>query len=398
MRVLVANDGFRDAGGVQSYLDVVLPGLAARGHTIATLHPRIGAAPPVSAPPFEMFSIEDAGTEAAFARVSKWHPDVCFSHNMWYLDVERRLLALAPTVKFMHGYFGTCISGQKSFGWPRSSPCQRVFGAGCLAAYYPRHCGGLNFRNFLGQYRWALEQRALFGSYAAVVVASAHMRDEYMRNGVDPERLHVNPLFSTAEHCADRHASDPDSAAPSVAFFGRMTTLKGGDLLIRAAADAARRIYRPVHVILVGDGPQRENWEALARRLDVPCTFAGWQHGERRWEWLRGVHLMAVPSTWPEPFGLVGLEAAAFGVPAIAFDVGGVREWLRPGENGYLVDGRPPRASALADALVTAFTRPAELSAMRQGARRMARSLSVAAHLDRLEQVLSGAHAHPAGR
>jgi glycosyltransferase involved in cell wall biosynthesis len=347
--------------------------------------------------------VEGEGAEAALARVADWHPDLCFSHNMERLDIERRLATTTPTVKFMHGYFGTCIGGQKMFGWPRPRPCGRAFGAACMAAYFPRHCGQLSVAKLYRQYRWALEQRALFTRYAAIIVASAHMRDEYSRTGIDSERLHVNPLFSTVGDSSRANADDTSSdhessATPSVAFFGRMTTLKGGDLLIRAAADASLRIGRSIRLTLVGDGPQRFTWEALARRLGVRCRFAGWQQGEHRWEWLRGVHLLAVPSTWPEPFGLVGLEAATFGVPAIAFNVGGVREWLRPGENGYLVDGDPPRASAFADGLVTAFTRPAELAAMRQSACRVARDMSVAAHLDRLERVLVGAHAHSAGR
>ena len=51
-----------------------------------------------------------------------------------------------------------------------------------------------------------------------------------------------------------------------------------------------------------------------------------------------GAVLVAVPSLWPEPFGLVGLDAAALGRPAIAFDVGGIGEWLTDGVNGKLVE------------------------------------------------------------
>jgi glycosyltransferase involved in cell wall biosynthesis len=405
MRILVVNDGCGDGGGVQSYLDAVVKGLAARGHVLAMFHRDARPGGCVCAPTCNLpaFDIKGEGVGGALAQVSKWAPDVCFSHNWNDFNVERRLLAIAPIVKFMQGYFGTCIGGQKMFGWPSAVPCDRAFGASCLALYLPRHCGEFSVVKLIRHYRRARDQRAFFGQYAALVVGSAHMRREYVRNGADPERVHVNPFFPTVDPAAAEGpgAAGLDAAAPTVAFFGRMTTLKGGDLLIRAAADASRRLGHAIRVTMVGDGPQRRPWEALALRLGVPCVFAGWQQGDDRWQWLRGVHLLAVPSTWPEPFGLVGLEAGAFGVPAIAFDVGGIREWLRPGENGYLVNGHPPRASALADGLVAAFTRPAELEFMRRGAVRIAGEMSLSRHLDRLDPIFADAvrtYAHPAGR
>jgi glycosyltransferase involved in cell wall biosynthesis len=167
-----------------------------------------------------------------------------------------------------------------------------------------------------------------------------------------------------------------------------MTRLKGGGLLVRAVAEASRRLGTAIRLTMVGDGPQRPAWDRLATRLHVACTFTGWQSGDERWNWVRRASLLAVPSAWPEPFGLVGLEAGALGVPAIAFDVGGIREWLTPGENGYLVADNPPRASAFADGLVSAFQDPERLRAMRAKALAAARRLSLDRHLNRLEDIL----------
>jgi glycosyltransferase involved in cell wall biosynthesis len=53
------------------------------------------------------------------------------------------------------------------------------------------------------------------------------------------------------------------------------------------------------------------------------------------------------PSLWPETLGIVGVEALSRGVPVVASDVGGVREWCHDGETGYVV---PPKdAAAIAD-------------------------------------------------
>ena len=67
--------------------------------------------------------------------------------------------------------------------------------------------------------------------------------------------------------------------------------------------------------------------------------------------------LLVVPSVWPEPFGLVGLEAGAHGVPAVAFETGGVGEWLRDGTNG-LMAGRRPAVEPLARAIAAALADP----------------------------------------
>ena len=126
-------------------------------------------------------------------------------------------------------------------------------------------------------------------------------------------------------------------------FAGRMTSLKGGQVLVSAAAHASRLLGRPVNVIMAGDGPQKGAWRALARSLGVPLELTGWLTlDDRARVYARGM-IAVMPSLWPEPFGLSGLDAAALGRPTIAFDVGGIREWLTDGVNGLLV---APRAGA----------------------------------------------------
>lgn len=392
MRILFANDGIGDAGGVQSYLAAVMPALAARGHAVALLHldrPREGgegSPAPAGAP---HFCIEADGPRAVDAALG-WGPDVVFSHNMRPLDVERRLLDAAPVAKFMHGYFGTCASGQKAHLFPGAVPCSRRLGPACLALYLPRRCGRLSPAEMLSGYAWAREQNALFPRYAAVVTASAHMRDEYARNGAPAERVHAVPLFPTAGP-PDGSAAGEGPAEFRVLFLGRMTRLKGGDVLVRAVSLASAAVGAPVRLTLTGDGPQRAAWEALARDLGVHADFPGWVDAPTRDRLLRESSLLAVPSVWPEPFGLVGLEAGAAGLPAVAFDVGGVREWLRDGVNGWLVAGRRPGAEALGEAIARAYLDPGALREMRRGAREVAECMSLALHVRRLERVLAEA-------
>jgi glycosyltransferase involved in cell wall biosynthesis len=99
--------------------------------------------------------------------------------------------------------------------------------------------------------------------------------------------------------------------------------------------------------------------------------------------------LLAVPSVWPEPFGLVGLEAAGFGIPAIAFDVGGIREWLTDGVNGRLIAAGD--AAEMGRAISALLQDPAERARLGAGARAASARLSPEAHLSRLEAVLDRA-------
>jgi glycosyltransferase involved in cell wall biosynthesis len=101
---------------------------------------------------------------------------------------------------------------------------------------------------------------------------------------------------------------------------------------------------------------------------------------------LQRASVAALPSVWPEPFGLVGLEAAAFGVPSIAFDVGGIGQWLADGENGVLVPA-PPAPEPFGEALARLLDNPRLLSKLRAGARQAAAKMPLSAHLDRLEAV-----------
>ena len=386
MRILIANDRFDVHGGVQSYLESVVPGLRSRAHDIAMLSTDVASAGPQSQmPDVPHFTVAGGGTDQALAAARHWRPDICFSHNVADADVDRRLLDLVPVVKFVHAYEATCVSGRKMFDVPVARPCDRRFGLACTALYFPRRCGGLSVPTMVQRYRLTRARHALLTRYPAITVLSAHMKRECVKHGVDDRKVHVMPYFSSVPVVPELEAQ----LDLSVIFAGRMTSLKGGGLLIRAVADASRRLEAPIQLTMLGDGSDRAGWERLAAGLNLSCTFPGWQHGDARLPWFERASLLAVPSVWPEPYGLVGPEAAAAGVPAIAFDVGGIREWLTPGENGYLVPADPPTARAFADGLVAAFRRPDELRAMRRRTYAAARRFALPRHLDVLEETLS---------
>jgi glycosyltransferase involved in cell wall biosynthesis len=399
MRVLIACTHWEVVGGVETYLRALLPLLADRGHEVAVLHERAASREREAidglAREAPAWCVERAGREAVDA-AARWRPDVAYVQGLESPDVEEDVAGRLPSVLFAHNYHGACVSGTKRHAFPVARPCGRGFGPGCLLHYYPRRCGGLDPRTLFRLYGLQARRRALLRRYRAVAVASRHMAEEYRRLGLPAERLRVLPLFAPGAEpdagppAAMAHPPDPPGR---VLMMGRLTDLKGGRMLVEAMRRAQGRLGRPLRLTVAGDGPERGAMEAAARRAGVRAEFTGWVGPERRTPLMRDADLLAVPSVWPEPFGLVGIEAGCVGLPAAAFNVGGVRDWLRPGESGELAPGDPPTANGLAAAMVRALADAGRLARLRVGAWEVARGFGAGRHLDGLERILAEARA-----
>jgi glycosyltransferase involved in cell wall biosynthesis len=317
---------------------------------------------------------------------------VSYSHGSNAPDLEEALIARYPSVMFGHDFYGTCGTGSKCHSFPNPRPCTRTFGPMCLLLHYPRRCGALNPIEALSTFRIQARRRALLPRYDAVVVASGYMREEFRRHEVAPDRLHVLTLP------IDVPASDapPFAAAAAdrqrvhhIVTVGRLTDLKGAHYLIRAIPEASRQLGVDIALGLLGTGPEEARLKSLAQGVGVHATFHGWVDPGSRNELLRRADLLAVPSLWPEPFGLVGVEAGRLGLPAVGYAVGGIPDWLIPGQTGELAPGDPPTVAGLTGAIVRALRDPAHHAALRRGAWEQAQQFTMAAHLDRLEPLFA---------
>lgn len=390
MRILIANDGLTGAGGVQTYLSTLVPELQAQGHEVGVLHDGAASAPgPQRIVREDVWraGIEDEGIDAAFARVRDFAPDVCFSHNMRTLEVDERLTRQWPVVKMMHGHFGTCVSGHKAFAFPSVVPCGRTFGPACLLHYLPRRCGRATPMAMMRDYAWGKAQRDLFPRYQTIVVASRFMRDQFLRAGVPPGHVRVIPLFAPA-------ISNPVAVSRprpiDLLFLGRLTNLKGPDAVIDAAAVAGRQLGRRLNVMMAGDGPERAYIGEFAVTSRVNATFPGWVGRTERDRLLRESAVLVIPSRWPEPFGLVGLEAAAYGTPSVAFDTGGIRDWLTNDENGRLIDPASD-TDGMGAAIAEILRDPALHCRLATGAREAALRFRLDVHVGAVIRVLEAA-------
>jgi glycosyltransferase involved in cell wall biosynthesis len=320
-----------------------------------------------------------------------WQPDVAFLHGLDAVAVEKAVIERWRSVFFAHTYHGTCISGGKTLSFPVPVPCTRTLGPGCLVRYLPRRCGGLSPVSMWRAYELQSERRSLLPRYARVLTLSRHMRSEYVRHGASDARTHALPHFGPPA-VGPRDLPAPP-AAVRLLFAGRMEPLKGARLLLDAFPIVAAALNRPVKGILVGDGacrPALERQAAMIGRMHpgVDVQFRGWLRREGVRRVLGEVDLVVVPSVWPEPLGLIGAEAAALGVPAAAFDVGGISEWLIDGRTGHLATGRRD-GPALAAAILRCMEDAGTYRRLSWSAVELARQRTLDAHINALESHLA---------
>jgi len=134
-------------------------------------------------------------------------------------------------------------------------------------------------------------------------------------------------------------------------------------VLVRALA-LVRAKVPDVQWVVLGDGSLRGEIEALARSYGVADSirFLGAVSDEQRNAWLRRTQLLAMPSRLPaggfagEGFGIVYLEAGAYGKPVVAGNVGGALDVVLDGVTGLLVD--PLDQLAVAEAIIRLLLDP----------------------------------------
>jgi len=397
-RIVVASRLHKRVGGVESYLASVVPALRVAGHEVAcwfeTAGDGVDDVVTRGGPNSVWFAGEE--TDGGAAAIRAWRPDVIYAHGVSSPAHERALMRLAPAVFFAHSYYGACISGTKTLRVPQVRVCDRALGPACLAQYYPRRCGGLSPVTLVRQYALQRERLQILHDYPRILVASRHMAAEYGRYGLDAS-LRVVPLpveFPELEPralAALRTETEADQPW-RLLFLGRFEETKGVQLALESARLLASSSGRRIELQVSGEGTLRSWIEADAARLmsrnpNLRVCVTPWLTPGGAAAALDRSDLMLVPSLWPEPFGMVGVEAARRAVPSVAFAVGGISEWLTDGVTGALLDPAEPTADAIARAVTAILSDAVRHQRMRKACLETAGRFEMNAHLRALDAV-----------
>jgi glycosyltransferase involved in cell wall biosynthesis len=127
-------------------------------------------------------------------------------------------------------------------------------------------------------------------------------------------------------------------------FLGRISPEKG----IEAAIEIAQRSGLPLKVAAKIDASDRRYFDSISTLFKLPgIDFVGEVDERQKQDILRRARALLFPINWPEPFGLVMIEAMACGTPVLAFGHGSVPEVIDHGITGIFVDSIDEAVAAL---------------------------------------------------
>ena len=396
MKILFVNEKCGYFGGVEQNIADTVGGLNSRGHNCYLAYGEISARGLDQYKAlFEktfLYQETDAAAQKTATQtlediLGQVSPDVIYFHKIPELKSCMHLLSRIRAVRMVHDHDLCCPRRHKYF-MSNGRVCHhkldwRCWMDGAFIARVPSSRSGFAFVS-IG--RKLKEMRRNY-HLDALLVGSRFMREELLQNGFPEEKVIVLPPVIRMAHIVRGQTPSPVPDDPQILYVGQLIRGKGVDLLLQAL----KGITCDFRATIVGTGNAESKLKALCNELglDNRVDFSGWVRNEDLGHFYSKAKLVAVPSRWPEPFGMIGLEAMHHGRPVVAFDVGGIPDWLDHMETGLLVPEQDVGAFGKALQKILGENRLAARLG-ENGLRRVRDHYSFEGYLDRLEDCLKG--------
>ena len=317
----------------------------------------------------------DPETTWALRRVlAQVQPEIVHAHNwLVYSFLPLKLQSRARLLLTLHDYSLLCVKRRLIY---RGAPCGGPGFIKCLACSKAHYGLAKGVSTAVGHRRMSLAERAAVDMYLPISNAVA------VGNGLVGSTL---PFQVLPDFVPDDLDTDQDDVGTYTAqlpegdyilFVGDLSRDKGIHILLKAYGE----LKDAPPLVLIG-----------RRCLDTPVELppnvlmlGSWPHAAVMQAWRR-CSLAVVPSVWPEPFGIVALEAMASVRPVIASSTGGLADIVVDGETGVLVPPGDPMA--LRTALERLLADRDIREQMGQAGKRRAAQFQASTIVPRVEQV-----------
>jgi glycosyltransferase involved in cell wall biosynthesis len=335
MRLLFIHERIGALGGAEVNILLTAQELQRRGHTVGIAHGGSDKADAEWHAAFaERIALDESCVVGALSQaLTQFDPDVVVLNKFSDpLVLETLASCFRPVVRMVHDHDLYCMRSYK-YNYFSRRICMRAASAYCV---FP--CGAVLGRAGKAGFplRWvsyAAKRREIEANkkFHRLIVATDYMKRELLQNGFALDQIEVHAPVPRPSRSLD---SPSFSSRNLIVYSGQIIRGKGVDVLLESLA----RVTSRFECVILGDGSQRAECERISKRLglDDRVHFEGFVPQSQISDFYRDASLAVMSSLWAEPFGAAGLEAMRSGLPVVAFDAGGIREWLLDGVNGFL--------------------------------------------------------------
>jgi len=301
-------------------------------------------------------------------------PQIVHAHN-WLVHsfLPLRFWSNIGLVVTLHDYSFSCAKKRLMY---REEPCNGPGFAKCLTCAANHYGVAKGISTTLANWAMGYVERNAVDMFVPVSYATA-VGNGLLGSGL-PYR--IIPNFVPDDIATVRDEADPRlEQLPDgdyLLFVGDLSKDKGIEVLLRAYAG----MTDAPPLVLIG-----RDLQDGAHELSPNVMHLGsWPHNVVMEAWRRST-IALIPSIWPEPFGLVAIEAMAAGRPTVASRIGGLEDIVVDGETGLLV--QPADPSALRQAIKRLIANPELREAMGQAGRRRVAEFHISKVVPQIEQV-----------
>jgi len=345
LKIVHINEYYSYYGGAESYLLAICKSLEEMGHKIIIISSSEKEHTHVSGRR-EYFLSGSYGLRSSFRVkgsfkeiLERENPDIIHLHNTQYFISPWTLkyfLSIKPVVITVHDVRLFC----PSFRWKvipsLDTLCDYPLGLNCFRnGCYPFLSETRSFLWNLHKFLLGVHNLKISRAINRIMVPSSYMAEQLVINGFPRERIMVIPHF-TEEVTNNETGTATGGSESIILYVGKLAANKGIMQFIEALSLLKDKDWRAE---IIGEGEMYGDAFALADRLGVNTriNFTGNLTRKKLNDHYIRCHSVVIPSMVPESFGLAGIEAMKFGKPIIAFDSGGIKEWLVNNENGFIV-------------------------------------------------------------
>jgi len=254
-----------------------------------------------------------------------------------------------PAVYTVHNHHPYCPSGSKYFPQQGIGCDRKMSVVGCTWGHLIDGCGSRRPQKIISNFKRSYSALDALKNLGITIIANSdYVRSQLVANGL-PESQVVTLRCGIAETATSHEPLDRRvHSQKRILFAGRIVPDKGLAWLLQTIP----LLDSQIHLDIAGEGWGMSQVRQLAGNLHLGdrITWHGWCQKEKLEDLYRKSFAVIFPSVWPEPAGLVTLEAYVRFRSVIASNVGGIPEHIQDGKTGILVE--PNNAEQLATAIM----------------------------------------------